>query len=516
MATSILTALYLRASSKDQTESIPAQRDLLTRYAADHGLEIGPEYQDFAISGDSCSGRPGLQALLADAKLGKFQAVLVRQLSRLSRRDSLKSAAQIIGPLLDAGVTVYTAANGDLRLDSATGRIMLAVLSEFDHAENVSRSMNVLNGQLRAAESGSWIGKVPYGYRIEGTKHNKVLVLADPEHVATVRRMFELYASGESCEAIARALTAENIPSVKGGTWSGDVVGSMLNNPVYVGDHRFNHTSAGKYYQLTDGKPTERRGHWDADQEKTKITKNAEDQWVYIKDHWPAITDRATWDRCQRRLQFNRDHASPAQHDLYALGGLLKCECGHPRAMHGKTITNRKYRCEQCGSWVSEAVLLEAIADTIKQSLTPDDIAELRRQLALKASKPRPVASTKALETKLAKYERRLLECSTDMLPTIEKEIRTLRRAIEEGRRDAATQAARPSGDDIERALAQLFKLPELLATASPKLLKASLAGIFDAIHVKATSTGQGTARRWTIADAEASLLLPVGALTKH
>ena len=89
MATSILTALYLRASSKDQTESIPAQRDLLTRYAADHGLEIGPEYQDFAISGDSCSGRPGLQALLADAKLGKFQAVLVRQLSRLSRRDSL-------------------------------------------------------------------------------------------------------------------------------------------------------------------------------------------------------------------------------------------------------------------------------------------------------------------------------------------------------------------------------------------------------------------------------------------
>ena len=392
---------------------------------------------------------------------------------------------------------------------------MLAVLSEFDHAENVSRSMNVLNGQLRAAESGSWIGATPYGYRIEGTKHNKVLVLADPAHVATARRMFDLYADGWSGADIARTLNADGIPSPKGGTWSGDAVGDILNSPVYVGDYRYNHTSSGKYYQLTDGKPTERRGHWDADQEKTKIVKNAKDQWVYIKDHWPAITDRATWDRCQRRLQFNRDHKSPAQHDQYALGGLVKCDCGHHCAMQGKNIADRRYRCSKCGAWVSEAVLLTAIADTIKQSLTPEAVVELRRQLALKAAKPRHVASLKPLEAKLAKYEKRLLECSMDMLPTIEKEIRILRRSIEEGRRDAATQAARPSSDDIERALAQLFKLPELLATASPKLLKASLAGIFDAIHVKARSTGEGNGKRWTIAEGEASLLLPVGVETQ-
>jgi DNA invertase Pin-like site-specific DNA recombinase len=52
-----VTALYLRASSRDQTESIPAQRQLLERYAADHRLQIGPSYEDFAISGDSCNGR---------------------------------------------------------------------------------------------------------------------------------------------------------------------------------------------------------------------------------------------------------------------------------------------------------------------------------------------------------------------------------------------------------------------------------------------------------------------------
>ena len=97
------------------------------------------------------------------------------------------------------------------------------------------------------------------------------------------------------------------------------------------------------------------------------------------------------------------------------------------------------------------------------------------------------------------------------MLPKVESEIRTLRRAIEEGRRQAATQTQVPSAELVEAALAQLFNLPEVLATAEPSLLKASLAGIFDAIHVRATSTGYGTARRWTLASGEASLLLAGG-----
>ena len=187
----VRVAVYLRASTKEQTESIPAQRH--ARWSgtlADHGLEIVGEYIDFGISGDSCSIRPEFQRLLADAKAGMFDGVLVRQLSRLSRRDSLKSAAQIVGPLLDAGVTVYTASHGDLKLDTATGRIMLSVLSEFEYAENVSRSMNVLNGQLRAASNGSYIGSAPYAYRIEGDKHNKRLVMDDEAKVAVVRRIF--------------------------------------------------------------------------------------------------------------------------------------------------------------------------------------------------------------------------------------------------------------------------------------------------------------------------------------
>jgi site-specific DNA recombinase len=141
MSKPILVALYLRASTDEQTESIPAQLMLLERYAKDHNMKIAVTHQDRGKSGDSFNKRVGLQQLLAEAKTGKFQQVLVRNLSRLSRRNSLKTAAQIVGPLLDAGVGVCTANQGDLKLDIATGRIVLAVLSEMENNRKLQPSL---------------------------------------------------------------------------------------------------------------------------------------------------------------------------------------------------------------------------------------------------------------------------------------------------------------------------------------------------------------------------------------
>jgi len=55
--------------------------------------------------------------------------------------------------------------HGDLKLDTPEGRIILSVMAEMDHAENVSRALNITNGMLRAAEKGSWSGCAPDGYR---------------------------------------------------------------------------------------------------------------------------------------------------------------------------------------------------------------------------------------------------------------------------------------------------------------------------------------------------------------
>ena len=212
------TATYLRVSTNDQ--DLEAQRQLLDRFGGDcrdPQLNLVVEYFDFGKSGDSFNSRPGLQQLFANAQAGMFEAVLVRQLSRLSRCNSLKAAAQIISPLCDAGIKIIDTVHGDLKLDTPEGRIILSVMAEMDHAENVSRALNIANGMLRAAEKGSWSVCAPDGYRCIGEVLYKQLVLDDSLKAETVLRMFELSAAGESGEGIARILNADGIPSPKGG-----------------------------------------------------------------------------------------------------------------------------------------------------------------------------------------------------------------------------------------------------------------------------------------------------------
>ncbi len=508
-ARGVRVVLYLRASSDDQTESIPAQRMMLERYASDHGLEIVGEYSDFAISGDSCRSRPDLQRLLADAKRGMFEGILVRQLSRLSRRNSIKSARQIIDPLLDAGITIYTASHGDLKLDSATGRIMLAILCEFDHSENVSRSLNVVNGQLRAATNGSWIGGVPYGYRIEGTKGKKRLVLGDELAVQTVRRIFHLYAAGESCEAIARLLNAEGIPSPKGGIWIRDVVRDMFDRPAYVGDHRYNYKSEGKYHAVRDGKIIERKGHWaDDEQEHAKAIRNKPEDWVYIRDHWPAIVDRETWDRVQRRLQHNADSKPGPTDKTFVLTGVLRCNCGCARDMYGKFRAGKKrYQCDGCGGWVVESEVLNAMVRGIKSSLNPAVLTQLRAEVERQTAEPKATApDIKALEKELAKQERKLVVLDADMVVPVQAEIRRLRRQIEQARR-ASLNGSKASPDAIvDRALSGLFKLPDVLRQSDEKRLKADLAELLGAVNVTSEAKGRGKGMRWSLVDGDVLL----------
>ena len=67
-AEGIPTGIYLRASSPDQTESIDAQRMLLERYAADHGLHIVIEHSDFAMGllEDETGSLAGFARVLTD------------------------------------------------------------------------------------------------------------------------------------------------------------------------------------------------------------------------------------------------------------------------------------------------------------------------------------------------------------------------------------------------------------------------------------------------------------------
>ena len=74
-------AIYARVSTADQHNAIQIRE--LTDYVQRRGWELAGTYQD-QISGAKAS-RPGLDRIMADARLRQFDAVLVWKLDRFGR-----------------------------------------------------------------------------------------------------------------------------------------------------------------------------------------------------------------------------------------------------------------------------------------------------------------------------------------------------------------------------------------------------------------------------------------------
>lgn len=86
--TDYIVGIYLRLSKDDERAgeslSIENQRRILTNYVREQGWTIYDEYVDDGISGTSFD-RPGVQRLLDDAKNGKINLIICKDLSRFGR-----------------------------------------------------------------------------------------------------------------------------------------------------------------------------------------------------------------------------------------------------------------------------------------------------------------------------------------------------------------------------------------------------------------------------------------------
>lgn len=80
-------AIYMRVAhgEPDGFDTLVKQRDTLTAYAKDKGIEVVGRYWDIGVPAHDMS-RPGLKGLLADYAAGKFERVLVVDMSRLTRQ----------------------------------------------------------------------------------------------------------------------------------------------------------------------------------------------------------------------------------------------------------------------------------------------------------------------------------------------------------------------------------------------------------------------------------------------
>jgi DNA invertase Pin-like site-specific DNA recombinase len=374
-----IAVAYLRRSTEKQEASIEQQRAAIKKYADEKGYVIVREYVDDGISGDSTDQREAFRQMIADATaLGDFQAIICWDQKRFGRFDSVEYGYWVF-PLKQSGIILALVNGGVIDWNDNTARIVAGVTQEGAYKDLTDLAAGVARGMQLSLDNGSWVGSVPYAYRLDGPKHHKLLVLDDPFKAQVVKRVFGEYVAGKSKPAIAAGLDADHIANPSGRVhvtegppaWRESTIKVLLENPAYVGDFRGRQYVHAKYNTRGPAgieKPGKRR-------------RRPASEWVILRDRHEAIIDRDTFNAAQERLgegKKGRSSHYPDDEHPFILHGLLRCgRCGCDlwgmRGNNGPTAgraryyecSNRKYNgkdaCE--GTTVREDRVMNSVAE---------------------------------------------------------------------------------------------------------------------------------------------------------
>jgi len=149
----IRAAIYARVSTAEQNPDL--QLDELERYAAARGLSVIDKYVDHGVSGAK-SSRPELDALMAAARLRKFDALLVWKLDRLAR--SVRHLTTLSAELEALGVDLVVPGQA-IDTSTPTGRLLFNVLGSIAEFERDLIRDRVVAGMKAAQRRGRLAGR---------------------------------------------------------------------------------------------------------------------------------------------------------------------------------------------------------------------------------------------------------------------------------------------------------------------------------------------------------------------
>src|ERR1017187_3372059 len=136
-------AIYARALLPAQ--HISTQLYQLRELAAKRGVEVVGEYQDLGNSGTKAR-RPGLDALMADARRRKFSVALVTGFDRIAR--STRHFLQTLDELGSLGVE-FISVKESIDTTVPTGRLFLALVGSLSELEGALIRERIRQGMAR-------------------------------------------------------------------------------------------------------------------------------------------------------------------------------------------------------------------------------------------------------------------------------------------------------------------------------------------------------------------------------
>src|ERR1035441_5425067 len=160
-------AIYARGSLP--TQHISTQLCQLRELAAKRGFEVVGEYQDLGNSGTKAR-RPGLDALMADARRRKFSVALVASFDRIAR--STRHFLQTLNELDGLGVE-FISLKEDIDTTGPTRRLFLTLVGCIGGLEGALIRERICQGMARRRLEGFRLGRAPLNVDHHALAHDR-------------------------------------------------------------------------------------------------------------------------------------------------------------------------------------------------------------------------------------------------------------------------------------------------------------------------------------------------------
>ena len=272
-------------------------------------------YIDEGITGTLAKKRPSFMRMLDDARNGKFDLIVTREVCRFARNtvDTLSITRELRG----IGVEVYFVSDNIWTLDS-DGELRLSIMSSLAQEESRKISERVLAGQMISRQNGVLYGNGNIlGYDLDKA-HNTYTI--NEEQAKVVRFVFDMYSRDYGQSLICNELTRLGYRDSQGNVkWSCIKISKMLRNATYMGYIGYNKSKTTNYI------------------DKVRVKNLDEDSIQLVKGNFPPLISEELWHECDRiRKQKIATYRMPDGSTRRAgyLGPMhlwtqkLRCRCG--------------------------------------------------------------------------------------------------------------------------------------------------------------------------------------------
>lgn len=362
--------IYLRKSRADaeaelhgEGETLARHEKALTEFARYANLNVTAVYREI-VSGETIAARPEMQKLLSEVSAGLWDGVIVMDIDRLARGNSI-----------DQGIISQTFLFANTKIITPTKTYDPS--NEFDEEyfefglfmsrrEYKTINRRLQRGRIASVKEGKYVSnKAPYGYeriKIDNDKGFTLRII--PEQAEVIRNIFQWYTDGIlqpdgtkkriGVNLIARELNHRNLKAATGGVWTSQTIRDILINPVFYGKVRWNWRPAKK--RIING---------------TVMTERPRSDDFMLSDglHEPIISEQ-TFNMAQYFM--NQNKKRPVRGDkkiTNPLAGLVVCQkCGRKMQKRSNPKTADLLMCSE-PTCDNHAAFLYLIEERVIQAL---------------------------------------------------------------------------------------------------------------------------------------------------